>query len=67
MASWPRRFPIAIALALTAGYVGLRWGEIAGLKRKRLNLLKGTVEVTEILTEVRGVLDFGEPKNQGQP
>jgi integrase len=52
------------ALILTAGYVGLRWGEIAGLKRSRLNLLKGTVEVAEILTEVRGVLGFGEPKTK---
>jgi integrase len=50
------------ALVLTTGYVGLRWGEVAGLKRKRLNVLRGTLSVVEILTEVRGTLAFGEPK-----
>lgn len=50
------------ALILTAGYIGLRWGEIAGLKRKRLNLLRGSLEVSETLVEVAGTLSFGEPK-----
>ena len=50
------------ALVLTCGYLGLRWGEAAGLKRQRLNLLKGTLEVAEILTEVQGRLAFGPPK-----
>ncbi len=42
------------ALILTAGYIGLRWGEITGLKRKRLSLLRGALEVSETLVEVRG-------------
>lgn len=50
------------ALVLTTGYVGLRWGEVAGLQRQRLNLLRGTLTVAEILTEVRGHVGFGEPK-----
>lgn len=52
------------ALVLTTGYTGLRWGEAAGLKRKRLNLLKGTLDVAEVLTEVRGVVAFGDPKTR---
>jgi integrase len=51
-------------VVLTAGYLGLRWGEIAGLRRKRYNALKGTVEIVEILTEVAGRLDFGPPKTK---
>jgi integrase len=52
------------APVLTAGYIGLRWGEIAGLKRRRLNLLRGTIEIAETLTEGRGTLGFGEPKTK---
>lgn len=55
----PARFR---AMIVTAGYLGLRWGEVAGLKRTRLNLLQGTLEVSEILVEVAGALSFGEPK-----
>lgn len=57
----PARFR---ALVVTAGYLGLRWGEVTGLKRARLNLLQGTLEVSEILVEVAGVLSFGEPKTK---
>jgi integrase len=52
------------ALVLTTGYTGLRWGEVAGLKQGRLKLLRGTLEVAEVLTEVRGALAFGEPKTK---
>lgn len=51
-------------LIYAAGYLGLRWGELAGLKRARVNLLKRVVEVVEILTEVKGRLDFGLPKTK---
>jgi integrase len=50
------------AMVLLAGYRGLRWGEIAGLRRNRVNLLKSRVEVNEILVEVRGDFSFGPPK-----
>jgi len=50
------------ALILTAGYIGPRWGELTGLKRSRLNLLRGTLEVAETLVELRGTLSFGQPK-----
>lgn len=49
-------------LVLTAGWLGLRWGEVAGLKRARLNLLQERLQVEEILIEVAGRLSFGEPK-----
>ena len=44
-------------------YTGLRPGEIAGLKVKRLNLVAGTVRVAEALGEVDGKLTWGTPKN----
>lgn len=47
---------------MSAGWLGLRWGELAGLRRERLKLLRSTIEVAETLVEVRGTLDFGEPK-----
>jgi integrase len=51
-------------LVLVAAYGGLRVGELAGLRRSRVDLLRGTVEVTEIVTEVGGVLRFGPPKTR---
>ena len=58
-AAVPDRFR---ALILVAGFGGLRWGELAGLRRARVDLLHGTVKVAEQLTEVNGNLAFGPPK-----
>ncbi len=52
------------ALVLVAAYGGLRIGELAGLRRERVDLLHGTIEVVEIVTEVRGVLHIGPPKTR---
>ena len=52
------------ALVLVAAYGGLRIGELAGLRRRRVDLLRGTVEVAEIVTEVGGVLHIGPPKTR---
>jgi integrase len=52
------------ALVLVGAYGGLRIGELAGLRRTRVDLLRGTVEVAEILTEVRGELFVGPPKTR---
>jgi integrase len=41
---------------------GLRIGEMAGLRRGRVDLERGTVQVIEIITEPRGHLHFGPPK-----
>lgn len=49
-------------LIYTAAYVGLRWGELAGLKPERVDLLRRTIVITEQLVEVGGHLSFGPPK-----
>jgi integrase len=51
-------------LVLVGAYGGLRIGELAGLRRGRVDLLRGTVSVAEIVVEVRGVLHVGPPKTR---
>jgi integrase len=46
-------------LVLVGAYGGLRIGELAGLRRGRVDLLRGAVTVAEIITEVEGRLFFG--------
>jgi integrase len=50
------------ALVPLGAYGGLRIGEVAGLRRRRVDLLRGTVDVTEIVVEVRGELYMGRPR-----
>jgi hypothetical protein len=62
-----RRLAVAIgpayrALILLGAYGGLRIGEMAGLRRKRLDLAAGVVEVAEVVTEMHGHLYLGPPK-----
>jgi integrase len=52
------------ALVLVGAYGGLRIGELAGLRRGRVDLLRGTVQVAEMVVEVRGVLHVGPPKTR---
>jgi integrase len=52
------------ALVLVGAYGGLRIGELAGLRRERVDPLRGTVEVAEIMTEVAGRLQVGPPKTR---
>jgi integrase len=52
------------ALVLVGAYGGLRIGELAGLRRTRVDLLRGTIQVAEIVVEVRGVLHIGPPKTR---
>ncbi len=52
------------ALVLVAAYGGLRVGELAGLRRRDLDLTRYTVEVTEVVTEPRGRLHVGPPKTR---
>ena len=56
--------PCYRALVLVGAYGGLRIGELAGLRRGRVDLLRGTVQVAEIVVEVRGVLHMGPPKTR---
>jgi integrase len=43
-------------------YGGLRWGELAALRVRRVNLLRRRIEVVEALTEVHGQVVFGTTK-----
>lgn len=52
------------ALVLVGAYCGLRFGEMAGLTRERVDLLHGRIEVLEIATEVRGTIYTGPPKTR---
>lgn len=51
-------------LIYSAGYLGLRWGELAGLRRARVDPLRGALEVVETLSDVSGHLHFGPPKTK---
>jgi integrase len=44
-------------------YTGLRWGELAALKVGRVDLVRRRAAVAESVTEVNGVLVWGNPKN----
>src|SRR5690606_23095382 len=49
-------------LIYTAAYCGLRIGELAALRRSRVDLLHRRLTVAETLVEVRGELIFNPPK-----
>jgi hypothetical protein len=50
------------ALVLVAAFGGLRWGELAGLRRRRVDLKGGIVTVAEQLVEVNGAFSVGPPR-----
>lgn len=50
------------ALVLTGAYTGCRFGELAGLRVHRLDLLRRTLTIAETLTEVQGKVFLGPPK-----
>jgi integrase len=52
------------AWVLVAGYGGLRAAELFGLRRHRVDLVRGTVDVAEICVEVSGHHHFGPPKTR---
>jgi integrase len=52
------------ALVILGAYGGLRIGEMLGLRAGRVDLLRGQVDVAEILTEVSGTLHTGPPKTK---
>ncbi|MGH2752278.1 MAG: tyrosine-type recombinase/integrase [Actinomycetota bacterium] len=52
------------ALVLLAAYGGLRFGELAGLRRSKLDPVRGRVQVAESLVEANGQLSFGPPKSK---
>lgn len=52
------------ALVLVAAYAGLRWGELVGLRAKRVDLLHGRITVAEQATEIDGHFSWGPPKTE---
>jgi len=51
------------AMVLLGAYCSLRFGELAGLRRKRINLLHGTITVEEQAVDLAdGRVVFGPPK-----
>ena len=53
-------------LVLVLGYTGLRWGEAAALRGRRMDLLRGRIEVAESVTDVNGRMIFGSPKSHAR-
>lgn len=53
-------------LVYLLGYGGLRWGELAGLRRASCDLLHGRLVITEALAEVSGQLYWGDTKTHQQ-
>ncbi len=49
-------------LVLTAGYTGARFGELAALQPRDLDLGRRRVTITRSLAEVRGIITETEPK-----
>ena len=47
-------------LVMSAGYLGARWGELVGVKRQHLNLLKREVRIVGTLEEVPGGVRYVE-------
>jgi len=51
------------AMILLTVFASLRWGELAALRHRDIDLSTNTVQVTRQLTEVSGALSFGPPKS----
>ena len=49
-------------LIYVLAYGGVRWGEAAAIRRRRCDLLRGRIEVSESLAEVGAALHFGPTK-----
>jgi integrase len=47
-------------------FTGLRWAEVAGLRVRHVDLLRGRLKVVEQLVDVRGTLVAGTPKSHAQ-
>jgi integrase len=52
------------ALILLAGMVGLRWSEAVGLRIGKIHFLNRTIEVSETIAEVEGVLSVEATKTK---
>jgi integrase len=52
------------ALVLVAAYGGLRFSELAGLRRRRVDVLRGRLEIVEAAVEAGGKVTFKPPKSR---
>jgi integrase len=59
-AAMPPRFS---ALIIVAALSGLRWGELAALRRRDIDVDAGTVRVPRKLAALRNRMEFGPPKS----
>jgi integrase len=50
-------------VVLFLAYTGLRWGEMAGLRINRLGFRRRRLDVARAVSEPRGVIIWGTPKN----
>lgn len=50
-------------LVYLLGYGGLRWGEATALRRRRIDVLRARVEISESVSEVAGKLVYGPTKS----
>jgi integrase len=59
-----RIHPAYRALVFVGAYGGLRIGELAALRRSRVDFAAGTVDVAETVNELKGTLVVGPPKTR---
>ena len=52
------------AMVLVAAYGGLRFGELCALRRERVDILRGRVQVAENLVQLGSQLSFGPTKTR---
>ncbi|SNS03765.1 Phage integrase family protein [Actinoplanes regularis] len=55
--------PRYVALITVAAFSGLRWGELAALRRCDVDAQAGTVRVPRKLAALKSGLEFGSPKS----
>jgi integrase len=52
------------ALVLVAAFSGLRWGELAALRRMDIDITEGVVRVPRKVAALRNRMEFGPPKSE---
>jgi integrase len=57
--------PLYRCLVLTAAGTGMRWDELTGLRRDRLDLLRRRLRIDQTLVDINGQPSIGQPKTRG--